>query len=82
LIDQKKLYLILQHPHSTDSVRTWSNALAKIEQCLPNPRYSFARAGCHYNLRGGRVRNNINDVRIATKKNCTTWDFIVKLKKD
>ncbi|MDZ4121040.1 MAG: hypothetical protein U1C33_01370, partial [Candidatus Cloacimonadaceae bacterium] len=60
--------IVLQHPHTTDSTRTWLqgiNGLLSFDQ----PIQHFASAGRYYN-RYGDCRSTLDSILLSTKKGC------------
>ncbi|HNW79888.1 MAG TPA: hypothetical protein PKJ91_00235 [Methanoregulaceae archaeon] len=70
---EKKPTIILQHPHTTDSVRTWSQAWSGLLEKIPTVN-SYASAGLYYKW-GEQCRSPIDNVLNATKMGATL-DFI------
>ncbi len=58
--------VVLQHPHSTDSVKTWRNSWKRLRDELPSVR-SWGAGIAHYREGAGRpVRDRLEDVLAAT----------------
>lgn len=67
--------IVLQHPHTTDSVQTWAAAWAGLKKLLPEIRY--ASAGRYYKPEGERSKLE----RVLEKtKNVGSIDFVVNVK--
>jgi hypothetical protein len=71
----KKPSVVLQHPHTADSVRTWKPMWKKMEEMLPSVRL-YAGAGRYYN-KDRKQRSPLDSVLNNTKKG-SSIDFIVK----
>jgi len=74
---EEKPLIVLQHPHITDSIRTWAAAWSGLKKELPTVKL-FASSGRYYNY--GEERSEINDVLKKTKYG-NTIDLIVRMKK-
>ena len=70
----KKPSVVLQHPHTADSVWTWKAMWKKMEEMLPSVRL-YAGAGRYYN-KGKKQRSPLESVLKNTKKGASI-DFIV-----
>lgn len=70
----KKPTVVLQHPHTTDSVLTWAAAWNGLRNVLPNVKI-YASAGRYHNEEGERSR--LEDVLLRTKYG-NSIDFIVQ----
>lgn len=68
--------VVLHHPHTTDTSRTWLNAWRRMEDLFPGIRYV---AAFRYYNSNGKVREALNKVRERTKKG-DTIDIIVSKK--
>lgn len=66
--------IVLQHPHTTDSIRTWAAAWSGLSRELPTVRF-YASAGRYYNSE--RERSSLIDVLRKTKRG-NTMDFIIR----
>jgi len=64
---------VLQHPHTTDSIRTWAAAWSGLTRALPTVK-TYASAGRYYNAEGERSR--LIDVLSRTKRG-STLDFVI-----
>jgi hypothetical protein len=71
----KKPFVVLQHPHTADSVLTWKAMWKKMEEMLPSVRL-YAGAGRYYN-KDRKQRSPLESVLKNTKKG-SSIDFIVK----
>lgn len=56
--------IILQHPHTTDTPRIWSNAWAAVERELPSVKHYAS--GINYSNRGAPPRADLDDVLFGT----------------
>lgn len=65
--------VVLQHPHTTDSIRTWAAGWSGLERALPTVQ-TYASAGRYYNSEGERSR--LIDVLSRTKRG-STLDFVI-----
>lgn len=71
--------IVLQHPHTTDSVRTWVAGWSGLKGTLPTIK-EYASAGEYYYPKNpGNERSELGKV-LAKTKNCHTIDFIVHIK--
>ena len=70
---EEKPEIVLQHPHTTDSVLTWTTAWRGLVREVPSVRV-YASAGRYYRPKG--ERSSLNDVLEKTKRG-NTLDFIV-----
>lgn len=70
---EKRPTIILQHPHTTDSSRTWSQAWSGLLEKIPTVN-SYASAGLYYKW-GDPCRTPLTQVLSATKIGATI-DFI------
>lgn len=78
LAKEEKPNYILQHPHTTDSVQTWSAAWGAGEKLLPTVE-KYVSAGRYYNPENPDCeRSKLNDVLTKTKFG-NTIDFIVNI---
>lgn len=68
---------VLQHPHTTDSIRTWAAAWSGLTRALPTVK-TYASAGRYYNAEG--ERSELVDVLKRTRCG-NTVDFIVRAEK-
>lgn len=66
--------IVLQHPHTTDSIWTWAAAWNGLKNDLPSVEI-YASAGRYYNSKG--ERSKLEDVLKKTKKG-NTIDFIIR----
>lgn len=73
LTKQENPKIVLQHPHTTDSILTWAAAWSGLKRELPNVK-RYASAGRYYNPEGARSKL---DVVLEKTKYCDTIDFIV-----
>jgi len=73
-IKREKPDIVLHHPHTTDSSRTWRAAWNELERSADSIR-KYLGAGIYYNETG--ERSPLNDVLFKTKKG-QTIDFIVR----
>jgi hypothetical protein len=70
----KKPSIVLQHPHTADSVWTWKAMWNKMEEMLPSVRL-YAGAGRYYN-KSEKQRSSLESVLVNTKRGASI-DFIV-----
>lgn len=78
LAQKKEPTTVLQHPHTTDSIRTWAAAWSKLKRTLPTVKV-YASAGRYYNPDNpGKERSKLVDVLAKTKCG-NTIDFIVHM---
>ncbi len=73
---EEKPEIVLQHPHTTDSVLTWAAAWKGLVREVPSVRV-YASAGKYYRPEG--VRSRLNDVLEKTERG-NALDFIVWMK--
>lgn len=73
LAREEKPVIVLQHPHTTDSILTWAAAWGGIKRILPTVK-EYASAGRYYNPKG--ERSPLVNV-LAKTKCCNTVDFVV-----
>lgn len=71
----KRPAIVLQHPHTADSVRTWGAMWGKLREMLPSVRL-YAGAGRYYR-KEGQQRSQMDEVLQKTKMG-PSIDFIVK----
>ena len=71
---------VLQHPHVTDSIRTWAAPISWIKHNLPSVKH-FASAGRFFPTKGERIRSPLNSVLSSTKIG-NSLDFVVETKKN
>ncbi len=73
---------ILQHPHTTDSIRSWSAAWGATEKLLGKSLKKYVSAGRYYNCANpGHERSKLDDVLNKTRSG-ETIDFIISIKKE
>ena len=71
---------VLQHPHVTDSIRTWAAPISWIKHNLPSVKH-FASAGRFFPTKMERgIRSPLNSVLSSTKIG-SSLDFVVETKK-
>lgn len=71
--------IVLQHPHTTDSILTWAAAWNELKRTLPTVK-EYASAGRYYNPDNpSQERSKLVDV-LARTKSSHTIDFIVHIK--
>jgi len=75
LAKKRKPVVVLQHPHTTDSIRTWASAWNELVRELSSVQ-TYASAGRYYNPRA--ERSKLYDVLENTKRG-DTIDFIVRM---
>ena len=73
LARRKKPTVVLQHPHTTDSTRTWAAAWARLMKELPSVT-AYASAGRYY--RDDGERSTLDEV-LRTTKSGPTIDVVV-----
>jgi len=79
LTKNNKPRIVLHHPHTTDSSKTWTAAWNELNNAAPKLT-NFASAGRYYNAENpGEERTELPKVRIKTKKG-STLDFVVRPK--
>ena len=66
--------VVLQHPHTTDSILTWAAAWSRLRKTFPQVKV-YAGAGRYYND-GKEARSELADVLRKTKQG-ETIDFII-----
>jgi hypothetical protein len=72
---EKQPEVVLQHPHTADSTRTWSAMWKKMGKMLPSVRL-YGGAGRYHNKARGQ-RSPLNEVLQKTKRG-PSLDFIVR----
>lgn len=75
LARREKPRIVLQHPHTTDSTRTWATAWSGLKMMLPSVK-KYASAGRYHNP-NGEQRSDLDEVLKKTKS-ADTLDFIVR----
>ena len=73
LAKEERPEIVLQHPHTTDSVRTWAGAWRGLLREVPSVRV-YASAGRYYRPEG--ERSSLDEVLENTERS-NTLDFIV-----
>ncbi|HAW49557.1 TPA: hypothetical protein DCX16_01200 [bacterium] len=81
LAKKEKPTIVLQHPHTTDSIKTWAAAWNGLRKELTTVKI-YASAGRYYNPNNPKKpRSETNDVLKKTKCG-NTLDFVVKMNKE
>ena len=60
--------IVLQHPHATDTYKTWTVAWAGVKKSFPNLTTWAAGIGW-FHEKGGEIRASLEDVCRHTKSN-------------
>lgn len=76
MTEKEKPRIVLQHPHSTDSIRTWASAWTGLKRIAPMIE-KYASAGRYFNCEG--ERDDLTDILKKTRYG-DTIDFIVQIK--
>lgn len=79
LARRKNPKIVLHHPHTTDSTRTWATAWGVLKIMVPSVK-KYASAGRYYNP-DGEQRSDLDEVLEKTKS-ADTLDFIVCNRRD
>jgi hypothetical protein len=76
LAKEKKPTIVLQHPHTTDSILTWAAAWNGLKEALPSVKICVSAGKYWYE--GKQQRSKLNDVLEKTKAG-NTIDFVVRM---